>query len=636
MIDELLAQFLIEGREQALEASADLAALQRAPHDAARLDSCFRAIHTLKGSADLLGLKPLGRVLHVAEDRLGALRGGTEATPDFTRLVTVVDQVERWLDALEATGVLPADADAVADRFLAVLGSVDGGAPGPVAGRDSAAPFAGKAGTAIRYTPRADCYFAGDDPIAIIAGVPDLVELRVDLREPIDDQALYDPFTCNLVIQALSTADWSLVEASLRLVRDQVELTQQARAPVEPAPVEPATPIEADAGRRTLRIDAARIDQLADITDQLVVAKSGFGDLAAQADRLEGGQGLGSALRARQVELDRLVASLHATVGRARLTPLTPLFGRFPRLVREIAAGLGKTVSLDVEGGDVEVDKAVVDGLFEPLLHVVRNAVDHGVEAEAIRLAAGKPAQAVVKLAARAVGDQVVVEMTDDGGGVDPARIRARALSRGLIDETAASALSDADLIDLIFQPGFSTADTVSSVSGRGVGMDAVRSATAKLGGRVEVSSQLGRGSTIRLILPIRMVLARLLVVATGHELFGLMLEDIVEVTRVSANQVVAVRAGHAFVLRDAVVPLVWLEQTVGGVAGSVSAVDRVVVAKFDGERVGFAVDAVKDRIDAVVRPMSGLLSGAAGVVGSTLTADGDVLLVLNLAELLA
>lgn len=631
MIDELLAQFLIEGREQALQASADLAALQRAPRDAARLDSCFRAVHTLKGSADLLGLRPLGRVLHVAEDRLGALRGGTAVAPDFIRLVAVVDQVERWLDALEATGALPADADAVADRLLAALGSAEDGAAGPVAARDSAAPFAGKAGTVIRYTPRVDCYFTGDDPIAIISAVPGLAGLRVDLREPVGDRALYDPFTCNLVIQALSTADWSLVEASLRLVRDQVELTRQA-----PTAVEPVTPIEVDTSRRTLRIDAARIDQLADITDQLVVAKSGFGDLAAQADRLEGGQGLGSALRARQAELDRLVANLHATVGRARLTPLTPLFGRFPRLVREIAASLGKAVALEVEGGEVEVDKAVVDGLFEPLLHVVRNAVDHGAEAEAIRQAAGKTAQAIIKLSARAVGDQVVVEVTDDGGGVDPARIRARALARSLIDEATANALSETDLIDLIFQPGFSTADTISSVSGRGVGMDAVRSATAKLGGRVEVASQLGRGSTIRLVLPIRMVLARLLVVAAGHEHFGLMLEDIVEVTRVSASQVVPVRAGHAFVLRDEVVPLVWLEQTVGGASGKLGAVDRVVVARVDGELIGFAVDAVLDRVDAVVRPMSGLLSGAAGVVGSTLMSDGDVLLVLNLAELLA
>jgi HPt (histidine-containing phosphotransfer) domain-containing protein len=235
VIDELLAQFLIEGREQALEASVDLVALQRAPQDAARLDSCFRAVHTLKGSADLLGLKALGRVLHVAEDRLGALRGGAEAAPDFTSLVAVVDQVERWLDVLEATGALPADADSVADRLLARLGSNEGVVSSPVVVRHDENTFAGKTGTVIRYTPRADCYFAGDDPIALIASVPGLAELRVGLREPVGDVALYDPFTCNLVIEALSTADFSLVEAALRLVRDQVELIS-----LEPAQVEPA------------------------------------------------------------------------------------------------------------------------------------------------------------------------------------------------------------------------------------------------------------------------------------------------------------------------------------------------------------------------------------------------------------
>lgn len=631
MIDELLGQFLIEGREQALAASADLAALQRRPEDAARLDSCFRAVHTLKGSADLLGLKPLGRVLHVAEDRLGALRGGAGGAPDFTRLVAVLDQVERWLDALDAIGALPPDSNAVAERLLAMLESTDAVASTPVAALSDEVVFAGRSGVAIRYTPRADCYFAGDDPIAIISRVPGVAELRVGLREPVDDLALYDPFACNLTIEALSTAEWNVVEGALRLVRDQVELTRLA-----PSRAEPAAPIEADAGRRILRIDAARIDQLADIADQLVVAKSGFGELAAQADRLAAGHGLGAALRARQAELDRLVAALHATVGRARLTPLAPLFGRFPRLVREIAGDLGKSVALEIEGGEIEVDKAVVDGLFEPLLHVMRNAVDHGVESEAARRVAGKSAQATVRLTARAVGDQVVVEVSDDGGGIDPARIRARAVARGLIDETAALELDEAAVIDLIFQPGFSTAETVSSISGRGVGMDAVRSATAKLGGRVEVASQLGRGSAIRLVLPIRMVLARLLMVACGKERFGLLLEDIVEVTRVSASQVSPIRSGYAFVLRDEVVPLVWLEQAVGGADGVVDAVDRVVVARVDGELVGFAVDAVQDRIDAVVRPMSGLLSGAAGVVGSTLTADGDVLLVLNLAELLA
>ncbi|MBI1684975.1 chemotaxis protein CheA [Caulobacter hibisci] len=629
-MDELLAQFLIEGREQALEAGADLAALQRGPADPARLDRCFRAVHTLKGSADLLGLTPMGRVLHAAEDVLGRLRGGQGEGGDFSVLLEVADQVERWLDDLDTVGVLPESASAASQALIARLAG-DGAAPQVAAADDwdGASAFPGRAGVAIRYRPRADGYFAGDDPIAIIKAVPDLAQLRVSLAEPVADPALYDPFRCTLVIEALSTAALPAVETALRLVRDQVALaTLRAAEAFAPAGVEVET------ARRTLRIDAARVDQLADLSDQLVVAKGGLIELAAQAERGGDGQALGQALRAKQAELDRLVAALHTTVGQARMTPLAPLLGRFPRLVREIAATLGKPAALEIEGGEVEVDKAVVDGLFEPLLHLLRNALDHGVERPEARTAAGKPAQALVRLSARTVGDQAVIEVVDDGAGVDPARVRDRAVARGLIDATSAEAMSDAALVDLIFLPGFSTAETVSSVSGRGVGMDAVRAAVTRLGGRVEIDSRPGLGTTVRLALPIRMVLAKLLVVESAGERFGLPLDGVAEIARVPADRIFPIRAGRAFVLRDEVVPLVDLAQALGAEAGPSS--DRVVVAGVGGEPVGFAVDAVVERIDAVVRPMAGLLAGARGVSGSTLTADGSVMLVLDLAELLA
>ncbi len=627
MIDELLAQFLVEGREQTLEAGVELAALHRGARDPARLERCFRAVHTLKGSADLLGFRPMGQVLHVAEDLLGALRNGEDGAARFPALVETIDQVDRWLDALEVGGALPADAETVAARLIAHLGG-DGETQtprAPASDWDGGGLFTGRSGVAIRYTPRADSYFSGDDPLAVIAAVPELADLRVSLAEPVNDHVLYDPFRCNLVIEALSTADLPRVETALRLVRDQVAL----------ATISPSVPTDAEPARRTVRVDAERIDHLAELADQLVVAKGGLAELADQVERLVGGQALGLALRARRLELDRLVEELHTTVGQARMTPLAPLFGRFPRLVRETAAALGKPVSLEIAGGEVEVDKAVVDGLFEPLLHVLRNAADHGVESAEARSAAGKPAEATIRLSARTEGDQVVLEVADDGAGVDPARVRARAEARGLIAVDAV--MSDADIVDLIFRPGFSTRDTVSAVSGRGVGMDAVRAGVTRLGGQVEVESRAGAGTTVRMTLPIRAVLAKLMVVACGAERFGLPLESVVEVARVESASLIPIRAGHAFVLRDQVVPLIELGQAVGGASSpDASGPRRVVVAWADGELVGFAVDAVLSRTDAVVRPMTGLLAGAQGVVGSTLDADGAVLLVLDLAELLA
>lgn len=637
MTDELMAQFLSEGRELVASAEQDLARLARQPDDASGLDGCFRAIHTLKGSAGLFDLAPMSVMLHAAEDLLSLLRAErTGVAEDFEALFSVVDTVDRWLDALDRSGVLPADAEMVGEteaaRVRDLLGSVS---TAPDATFRATATiwrppeaFQGKGAVAVRYTPRADSYFAGDDPIAIIAATPGLTGLKISPREPWGDLADYDPYACNLVLEAVSTASRSDVEAAFRFVSDQIEIVDLNTSAPSLAP-------QAQGARKTLRIDAERVDQLAALAGDLVVAKNGLSDLAAQAESLPGGQALGQALRARQAQLDRLVGDLHATVGKVRLVALGPLFARFHRLTREIARSLGKDVSLEVEGGDVEVDKTVVDGLFEPLLHVLRNAIDHGVESADVRARSGKSLTAHIRFMARAAADQVVIEVRDDGAGIDPARIRALAVERGVLTLEAAEGLDDRAAIDLIFTPGFSTATEISAVSGRGVGMDVVRDAAARLGGKVMVDSHQGQGTIVRFVLPVTMVLTKVMVVTCGDERFGLALDTVVETVRVPADRIVAVRAGRAFQLRDSVVPLVSLGDLVGGAASKGRAAERVVVARAGGELVGFAVDAIVDRMDAAVRPMTGLLAGAPGVMGATLLADGAVLMVLDPAELI-
>jgi two-component system chemotaxis sensor kinase CheA len=636
MTDDLMAQFLSEGRELVASAEHDLASLARQPDDANALDGCFRAIHTLKGSAGLFDLLPMSRMLHAAEDLLTLLRAErTGVAEDFEALFSVVDAVDRWLDALDRSGVLPADAELTGEtetaRLRGLVASVSASTaatprPTPTTWRPPEA-FRGKGVVAVRYTPRADSYFSGDDPVAIIAATPGLAGLELSPREPWGGLEDYDPYACNLVLEAVSTASRAEVEAAFRFVADQVEYVDLTSGEPTPAPEQGA--------RKTLRIDAERVDRLAGLAGDLVIAKNGLSELAAQAEGLPGGQALGQALRKRQAQLDRLVGDLHATVGKVRLVALGPLFGRFHRLAREIARSLGKDVSLQVEGGDVEVDKTIVDGLFEPLLHVLRNAIDHGVEPADVRARSGKPATASIRFSARAAADQVVIEVRDDGAGIDPARVRALAVARGLVTQEAADRLDDHASIDLIFIPGFSTAGEISAVSGRGVGMDVVRDAAVKLGGKVFVESEQGQGTTVRFVLPVTMVLTKVMVVTCGEERYGLALDTVVETVRVSADRIVPVRAGRAFQLRDAVIPLVSLGDLVGGAASQVRSAERVIVARARGELVGFSVDAIVDRMDAAVRPMTGLLAGAPGVMGATLLADGAVLMVLDPAELI-
>ena len=637
MTDDLMAQFLSEGRELVASAEQDLASLARQPDDAQALDGCFRAIHTLKGSAGLFDLLPMSMMLHAAEDLLTLLRAErTGVAEDFEALFSVVDTVDRWLDALDRSGALPADAPLTSQTETARLRDLVASVSAPADAASRATPtswrppeaFKGKGAVAIRYAPRADSYFSGDDPIAIIAATPGLAGLEISPREPWNGLEDYDPYACNLVLEAISTASRADVELAFRFVADQVELVDLTSSETIIAP-------EAQGARKTLRIDAERVDRLAGLAGDLVIAKNGLSDLAAQADDLPGGQALAQALRARQAQLDRLVGDLHATVGKVRLVALGPLFARFHRLTREMARSLGKDVSLEIEGGDVEVDKTVVDGLFEPLLHVLRNAIDHGVEPGEVRSRSGKPSTASIRVTARAAADQVVVEVRDDGAGIDPARVRALAVTRGLLTQEAADRLDDRAAIDLIFTPGFSTAAEVSAVSGRGVGMDVVRDGALRLGGKVVVESDMGRGTTVRFVLPVTMVLTKVMVVTCGEERYGLALDTVVETVRVSADRIVPVRAGRAFQLRDAVVPLVSLGDLVGAAAPEARLIERVVVARARGELVGFAVDAIVDRMDAAVRPMTGLLAGAPGVMGATLLADGAVLMVLDPAELI-
>ncbi|ACA16512.1 CheA signal transduction histidine kinase [Methylobacterium sp. 4-46] len=753
-MSDLLAQFLIEARDLIEGAADDLIALERAPDDAAALDRVFRAFHTLKGSVGLFDFPPFLALLHAAEDGFAAARAARRAEDGLVdRALQALDAASRFTEAIAASGALPPGAAREADGLGRLLrGGTEAEAPPDppdaavpdwaealLAGAQPVAPGTGL--VALRYRPRADCFFAGDDPIGLVRRVPALLALRLAPAGPWPEEV--DVFACNLDIALLSAAPLAEVEAPFRLVRDQT------RVAAFPAPAAPALPplaaailreqldlvgapgeAEGEAGRREaasrsaanalraaglaaaslavldaaaqgtqalsaclaallargvqttpggvqttpggvqttpggvqatpggvettpdgpraapgaaqaapgerlLRVEAARIDRLVALAGDLVTARTGLGHLAARAEAGTEAAALARALRETDAQLGRLAGELHRGLAALRLVPLGPLFRRFPRPLREIARSLGKEVVLVQEGEEVAADRALVDALFEPLLHVIRNAVDHGLEEPQVRLAAGKPAAGRITLRAALVGETLAVTVADDGRGIDPERLRRRAAAAGLRAPEALAAMSDAAAIDLVFAPGFSTAERVSDLSGRGVGMDAVRAAAERLGGRVAIESEVGRGTAIRLLLPQRLALTRIVLVGVGPDLYGLPLEAVAEAARVPRAQIRAVGPGRAAVLRGRTVPVVRLASLLGAPGAEASGEARLVVLGSGADALALEVDRFGERLDVLTRPLPAL-AAAPGLGGTALLGDGRVLLVLDPPALLA
>ncbi|WP_262030997.1 chemotaxis protein CheA [Microvirga sp. Mcv34] len=662
MMDDLLQHFIVEARELAQQATDDLLALERDPAAAGHLDSAFRAIHTLKGSVGLFDLAPMGLALHAAEDLLSGLKAG-EARLDgdvIDILLECIGKTDRWVGFIEERGQLPPEAGEEGYRLAGLLRSqldqtVGASAPAiseadigwiddllaTVPDREDwtrrDAPL-----IAVRYIPRADCFFAGDDPLALLKSVPDLLAVRVTSREPWPPSADIDPFACNLLIEALASAPFDAVKSVFRFVPDQVTLqdlrwqgTFEGRRS-GPDVVQGHDPGASEAaGARLIRVDAARIDRLADLVGEMVVAKNALAHLASIGDGMDRAD-LVQGILTSHAAIDRLVGDMHRAVMDVRMMPMREVFRRFPRAVREVTGQLGKAVDFSMEGQDVEADKSIVEGLFEPLLHILRNAVAHGTEPDDVRLAGGKPAKARIVLRAYREADRIVIEVSDDGRGIDPAAIRRKARERSVFSADRIERMSDAEAMELIFAPGFSTAEKVTDLSGRGVGMDAVRSSVERMGGQVGVQSRPGRGTTVRFILPLTVVMTKVMLVRIGGETYGLPMDGVLETAVVPASRILPIQGSEAFVLRGRTLPLVRLADLLEIPSGSVpGAGTKVIVMRLGDEKVGIAVDGFAERMDVLMRPMAGILTDMPGLLGTTLLGDGSVLMVLDIPELI-
>ncbi len=389
---------------------------------------------------------------------------------------------------------------------------------------------------------------------------------------------------------------------------------------------------------RVLKVSQEKIDRLMDLIGEMVVAKNALPYLAARAEVSTNPREIAREIKNQYGVINRIAEEMQDAIMQVRMLPVGNIFQRFPRLVRDISRKLGKQVELYMEGEDAEADKNIVESLADPLIHIVRNSLDHGLEPPEERRAAGKSDTGIIRITAFQEADRVIIEIGDDGRGIDPARIKAKALERGMIDEARAATMTDHEAVQLVFAAGFSTAEQISDLSGRGVGMDVVRSAIEKAHGSVQLSSELGRGTRIRIALPLSMAVTNVMIIRSAEQMFGVQMDMVVETVRVPAKAIHAIKQQRTTVLRGRIVPLYALndllripEPPVPNEEGEVA----VLVIRLGEQDVGVIVDDFDATLDLILKPLDGVLGELGGYSGTALLGDGSVLMVLNLKELL-
>ena len=394
---------------------------------------------------------------------------------------------------------------------------------------------------------------------------------------------------------------------------------------------------EAPAASKTLKVEQEKIDRLMNLIGEMVVAKNALPYLASRAESVFGVRELAREIKSQYAVINRISEEMQDTIMQVRMLPVSFVFQRFPRLVRDISRKLGKEVQLVLEGENTEADKNIIEALADPLIHIVRNSLDHGLELPEVRRAAGKPEVGQLLIRATQEAGRVIIDITDDGRGIDPYAIKRKAFAKGLIDSAALESMSDQEAINLVFAAGFSTADVVSDLSGRGVGMDVVRTALERVNGMVTLQSKVGEGTRLRLSLPLSIAVSSVMIVESGNQIFGVPMDMVVETVRIARSAIYSIKSHQAAVLRGRIVPLRQLNDLLAtNLPQRVNADGELatLVVRIQGENIGIVVDEFREVAGIILKPLGGILGGQSGFTGSALLGDGAVLLVLNLKEL--
>ncbi len=607
--------FLSESRDHLTAYNHLLLEWEKDPAAREAVGGIFRAVHTIKGMAATMGYAGVAELAHRIENLLDGLRKGERAaTPQ------VLDLLFRSGDALEQGIALAVDGrggEAPAALY-AELDEASGGPPEPGAraSRDSIPVLAAGSGRAVRVVLRTEASLKGARALIVLRKAESLGPVHG--VSPAAAAMESDAFDGQFSFRIDGDADASHIEQALRGAGDVESVEVQAEELPE------APQVEAVRGRH-LRVDLRRLDMLMNEIGELAIARGRLATLTAQRDD--------PPLADLALQIGRLAQSLQSEIIAARMTPVWQVFDRFPRMVRDLARQMGKQVDFRVEGKEIELDRAILDELGEPLLHLLRNAVDHGIEPPAERLARGKPAAGRLVVAAVRERSSVAIRVSDDGRGVDRPRVLAKAREQGLVADDVTT-LPDEELFRLLTRAGFSTARQVTDVSGRGVGIDVVATAARAMGGSLEIRSEEGKGTTFTLRLPVTLAIMRALLARTGDEMYAMPLTHVAETFDPRPEEIQRVQGKETILLRGKLLPLVRLGEVVG--AGGTQTLSRVpvIVLELGERRTGVIVDALVGQQEIVVKNFEAPRGMLPVFSGATILGDGKPALILDAAGL--
>ena len=594
MDDEILQEFLAESMENLAKLDNEIVELERQPNDAELLSSIFRTIHTIKGTCGFIGLTGLGSVAHSAENVLGKMRDGVlEVTQESISLILEgVDEIKELLSGLEASGTEPDRDNTELIRRLDHLAET---------GASSEA--------------------ADDSPVETSESVesPVIVEDELPTSSPTP-----------MEVAPIMASESAGVEDS---PSETLEASPEISAPVKSPTVEVEEPQDANkksVADLSIRVNVDVLDSLMNLVGELVLTRNQLLQLARGDDE--------SKYAAPITHLNRVTTDLQEGVMKTRMQPIGNAWSKLPRLVRDLAQQTNKHIDLDMQGAETELDRTVLDAIKDPLMHMVRNSADHGLESTEERRAAGKSETGRIRLNAFHEGGHVIITIEDDGGGINADRVRQKAIDNGLVSEADAARLSEKEMINFVFKPGFSTAQVVSSVSGRGVGMDVVKTQIERIGGTVDLTSTRGQGTIVRIKIPLTLAIISALVVESGGLSFAIPQLTVVELVRLAAedkHKIEKIHDNEVFRLRDRLLPLVHLDRALDLQHDLEEGDDpdiNIVVVQVGDNQFGLIVAEVFDTEEIVVKPVGHLLKDIAIYQGITILGDGRVIMILDVA----